>query len=177
MNLRRVHHLIAALAALLAATAPAMTWAQTGGNSAILNPYTMDRFATKIGPWMEAQAVYWRRVQYADIASQANTKTWYRKSHLIDAQLYIQYARVALLVDGNAKQALDDLGHAESLVNKGEKGAGKSETSQIKQIASAIDSLKGEIPKTPATSPAPTTKSAADLSQVFLSLRHVVENG
>lgn len=167
----------------LIGAAPAVALGQTGdaedsnATAKVANPYVLDQFDNAIGVWMEAQATYWRREQYADIRSLAGTKAWYSKSDLIDAQLYVQYAKVALVVNGNAKQAQDDLGHAEALVKKGEKGAAKAETAQIKQVTDSMDGIKGEIPKSPATSPAPTRKTDQDLTGVFDALRDIVEKG
>jgi len=176
------HLLIIALFALLMGGGSSGALAQTGDAQdhnrvdALPNSHDVDRFDDSIRRWMKSQAVYWRRQQYADIASLQGTKEFYRKSHLINAQLYIQYAKVALGINDNGKQALDDLDHAMSLIKEGEKGAGKSETTQINQLTSEIDRIKGNIKQ--ASSPSvQAQKEKKDLDGVFMALRHIVEKG
>lgn len=176
------HRLIVALFAFLMGGGPGHAFAQTGDAQdrnaveALPNGRTIDRFDDSIGRWMKSQAQYWRRRQYADIASLHGTKEFYRKSHLINAQLYIQYAKVALEINDNGKQARHDLDHAMALIREGEQGAGKSETTQIKQVTGELDRIKGNIK--PASIPSSQIrKDKKDLDGVFIALRHIVEKG
>lgn len=171
---RHVRNALMVLSMLLAAAAPAhAAGSKPAGAARLGHGIYVDGFGASIGRWMKAQAVYWRRVQYADIAHLAGTKQWYRESHLIDAQLYVQDAKVALLVDGDLKDARDELSHAESLVKKGEKGADKAQVSRIKQVASTLDGIKGDLPHSPGQS----RKSGRTLAGVFADLRDIVEQG
>lgn len=174
--------LLIALFACLAGTASSLALAQTGDAqdtnavATVANGRHVDKFDDSIRRWMKSQALYWRREQYAGMASLAGTKEWYRKSHLINAQLYIQYANVAVDINDNGKQALDDLNYAESLIKEGERGAGKSETTQINQVTDAIDQVKSEITQSPSAG-AGAQKTKSELIGIFKALRHIAEKG
>lgn len=177
---RRVRRLLIALPVVIMTTAPAPArsadTSQTG--SAYHGPKVyQDGLGDLTGQWMIAQAVYWRRVQYADIAHLAGSKQWHRESHLIDAQLYVQDAKVELVVDRNSKQARDALHRALALVKQGSQGAGKSGAQKIKGIAGNISDIAGSLPQLPAKASAQVQKNADALTEVFAELRDVVEKG
>lgn len=177
MLTRYARGLLLALPVLLMNPAPAPAQTTDPGTAYHGPKVYADGLGDATGRWMKAQALYWRRVQFADIAHLAGTKQWYRQADLIDAQLYVQDAKVALLIHDNVKQARRALARAEGLLRKGEQGAGKAQASKIKQIAGTVSGIEGDMPHSPATSPKQTRKSARAMAGVFITLRDIVEKG
>lgn len=174
---RHVRGLLFLLPVLLTSTAPAQAQTTAPGTAYHGPKVYGDDLRDGVGRWMKAQAVYWRRVQFADIAHLAGTKAWYQQAYVIDAQLYVQDAKVALLIDDNVKQARQALDRAKGLLKQGEKGAGKAQASKIKQAAGTISGIEGDMPHSPAASPKQTRKSAQAMADVFRTLREIVEKG
>lgn len=149
---------------------------QGGENLEDQNNHPVDRADASIRRWMKAQAQYWRRQEYASIASLAGTKAYFRKAELIEAQRHLDYAKVALAIDQSQQEAFDEFDKAMELIKSAEKGASQDEMTQINQITKELDRIRGDIKKLPPLNER-TKQSQLDLTGVANALKRLVIKG